>query len=638
MITEIVFEKCVSVIKEIVETQVNERLSKKQSKPIFRLSNLKLENKVKEHWTFIESWGSNISFADAKKTKKTRRVYIELDVYIIPRRTHFSKDEETEAIEIGNVFHFCENHIVILGQPGAGKTTSAKYIALNALRSQVKSAENIPYTPIVVRFQDLALEHSDSKNILLQHIWKILGLREQLLSSIDSNILQNIYGEIELPIVADFLEKTHCLLILDGLDEVSREINRTQLVSEIENLGRLLKAARILLTSRTGEYFRHIANTDEFEIRPLTQNQILRFAYKWFDDAMMAGEFLEQIKPTPYYDATVRPLTIAHLCAIFERIKRIPEKPKSVYRKAVNLLIEEWDEQRGILRTSRFGLLEPDRKFEFLSHLAFALAVNVQRNSYSHDELESAYLEVADTFALPKHESRKVVNEIESHTGLMIQSGYDEFQFAHKSIQEFLTAEFLIRSPFIDINTNLFSVMPNEIAIAVALSARPTEFLTNLIFGMLAPSSIATEAIFVFVYRLTLEMPDLSASNDLCIALAVLYSHSVRDVRACVPFNKVQIYWTYQNTFKELFKMIHGNLNFSFLETYYEVVSFIDQYSFTKAIRNDYGHYHWEKPKKVGMHNQFKRKSIVMPYRLPSELFLPDYFLSKRLLETRTKA
>ncbi len=45
--------------------------------------------------------------------------------------------------------------------------------------------------------------------------------------------------------------------------------------------------------------------------------------------------FTEQIKKSPFADTAIRPLTIAHLCAIFERAGRIPDKPKTFYRKIV---------------------------------------------------------------------------------------------------------------------------------------------------------------------------------------------------------------------------------------------------------------------------------------------------------------
>ena len=43
--------------------------------------------------------------------------------------------------------------------------------------------------------------------------------------------------------------------------------------------------------------------------------------------------------------------------------------------KIVNLLLEEWDEQRGIKRLSNYSSFEIDRKLEFLCRISYELTV-----------------------------------------------------------------------------------------------------------------------------------------------------------------------------------------------------------------------------------------------------------------------
>ena len=84
------------------------------------------------------------------------------------------------------------------------------------------------------------------------------------------------------------------------------------------------------------------------------------------------------------------------------------------------------------------------------------------------------YREIYVNYGLRISEAQAVVNELETHTGLIVQSGTELFEFSHKSLQEYLTAVFIVGLPAIPTNMIELQVMPNELAIATAL------FLPNL--------------------------------------------------------------------------------------------------------------------------------------------------------------
>jgi hypothetical protein len=64
-------------------------------------------------------------------------------------------------------------------------------------------------------------------------------------------------------------------------------------------------------------------------------------------------------------------------------------------------------------------------------------------------------------------------NEVETHTGLILKSGHDRFEFSHKSLQEYLAAEFTVKMPSKPSNMIDLQIMPNELAIATAILAYP---------------------------------------------------------------------------------------------------------------------------------------------------------------------
>lgn len=213
------------------------------------------------------------------------------------------------------------------------------------------------------------------------------------------------------------------------------------------------------------------------------------------------------------------------LCAIYERAGRIPKKPKTVYRKIVNLLLEEWDEQRSVVRNSKYSSFEVDRKMEFLANLAFHLTTKQRSTEFTRNDLLSAYKQIYQNFNLPKNEAVKVVEELESHTGLFVQAGHELYEFAHKSVQEFLTAEYLVRLPFTPDSNRIISSLSNELAIATAISSNSSEYLAHIVFDRLVRiEAISSEFVRPFVTRLLIEKPDFPKSSLVGAALLTLHT------------------------------------------------------------------------------------------------------------------
>ena len=89
------------------------------------------------------------------------------------------------------------------------------------------------------------------------------------------------------------------------------------------------------------------------------------------------------------------PLTLAHLCAVFERSGSIPRKPRTLYRKAVRLALEDWDEQRSVKRWSGYADFEVDRKEDFLKAIAYELSTKKRgMASFGRADLKEAYLQI----------------------------------------------------------------------------------------------------------------------------------------------------------------------------------------------------------------------------------------------------
>lgn len=523
------------------------------------IDNKELESYISHHLSSVKNWSEEISFIDLKKAKSTDAVYVPLNLYVYPTRVKIEPNETIEAIPLNKALTYREtleekvqkkhklkaisssktnnseqnstNHFVILGQPGAGKTTTMKYLCRELLIGNENLLKHNNF-PMLIRLREVnKRQKSDQPDqelyneILWSKFHDILGLKILYPSEFDNKSSIKQRSAYRKKLLVEALEALAPLIILDGFDEISFASSKKSVLNELKELGTLLEKSCIILTSRSSDFKYNLDKFHNFELKPLDDQQIRTFAKNWLVSEVKADDFLKQLYDSPFKDTSIRPLTIAHLCAIYERNEKIPDKPKTVYRKVVTLLINEWDEQRSINRDSSYSKFEADRKFEFLSNLAYDMTIHVKKTIFDTNDLKNSYERFFENFGLPKGEAQKVANEIESHTGLFIEAGYDMYEFSHKSLQEYLTAEYIVKLPTLPEKKDIIYALPNELAIAISISSSPSAYFCELIFNRLATyKQYPSTFIQTFVNRLLVEKPDFNKSFDVGWALLLLNS------------------------------------------------------------------------------------------------------------------
>ena len=474
--------------------------------------------KVNEHIKDIERWAQVIKFGDLEKKKTLGSVYIQLDTYLVPAKRHIDKSERERTIALEKAVLADNEHCIILGQPGAGKSTSLKKVCDIVVKEQNESHHTFP---ILLRLRDLGEFQSASP--IMDHICKILPFEFEFNDKRDTTFETGSKDAIE-EAVFSFLNHTKPLIILDGFDELKDTRAKQIVVKELSKFANNLKESKFVLSCRTGEFNYELNHSNTFEIAPLNETQIELFVNKWINDKEKALDFLDKVKNSPFADTSIKPLSLAHLCAIYDRIGKIPDQPKTIYRKVVNLLIEEWDEQRSIIRQSAFDGFQSDQKFEFLTHLAFYLTTTFQSSTFTVDQFRLAYQDICEYHNLPKEKSSEVVKELESHTGLFIESGYKKFEFVHKSIQEYLTAEYLVKLPTLNTIRKYFESLGAELAIAVSISSNSTLYYTELVLNYFIRMPLSNSFFSSFASRIESENPSFNQNELASVSTLALIS------------------------------------------------------------------------------------------------------------------
>lgn len=504
----------------------------------------KFPSKYENHFNEIIKWSSSIPFIGLSTPKNTKVSTIELiissDIY---KHSTNSKSKVTEEQILNS-----KDNILLIGAPGAGKTTTVKRLILEYIKNYDKYFSEFS-TLLLVRLRDIPSETNlykyildmlnikyEDKLIKYQHtVKKKDKIRGVYLETEVKEKLETYVDEIQIiDFLSTFLNKTKSLLILDGIDELNKEIQNNT-IKDIEKLGLKLNSSKIIATVRKSELNKIIENFNSLEISSLNEKQIAQISNKWLRNNK---GFIVALNQKPYKDLANRPIFLTFLLILFEKYNQLPTQAHEIYEDIVHLIIKEWDEHRDIIRRSKYSDFSTRKKVKFLSEVSYLLTYKIKQKIFSSKHLEEIYKEIYVKYNLPSKEMKAVILEIESHTGLISESYYKHFEFSHLSIQEYLCASHLVQLPYSNKTIQYFFEYPEPLAIATCLSGDSGLWVTNLVLNhSLNISNFQgkkrefASSMFALLNRLLLESPNFNISEELGVTFLYLMSELNADAR-----------------------------------------------------------------------------------------------------------
>lgn len=436
----------------------------------------RLQDGINSHVFELERWSAHISAFGLVQSASTStdRSTVPITISSLPRR--FRAPETTAETKPEAYLLDTYESFLILGDPGSGKTTTIKRLVRRVLQEEpISSSDQIAF-PIVG-----VLREMPRLRTVAEIIMHCLDLDAQgLCDVVGKHLPESDEGTARKRALARaaavLLDQLQGCLFLDGLDEVIE--NRT-LREDLVTFTRLLQRSKVIVSCRSGDYRQDLEALRPVELCPLSRQQVVQIAEFYL--GARSSAFLSTMSPAAR-ELTDRPLFVLQMLLLFERSGSIPERPAMLCRALLRASLQDWDEQRRIVRRSRYGDFDIDRKLEFLGSLAYELLVARGIKHFTTNALESAYGTIHARFGLPANEAREVVAEIETHTGIVVQSG-SGFEFSHLSLQEYLAADYLARLPGKGAGSALVQVIPAVVAVAVSISADPSAFFAETVLN-----------------------------------------------------------------------------------------------------------------------------------------------------------
>jgi hypothetical protein len=253
------------------------------------------------------------------------------------------------------------------------------------------------------------------------------------------------------------------LVVFDGLDEVFDPHQREQVTAEIEGFAARYPKTRVVVTSRVVGYRRGMLDAAGFThwmLQDLDPDQIRAFTTDWYTrscltDPVQAARLTDRLMDAVDASAAVAELAgnpmLLTILAIIGRRRELPRDRRSVYEHAVAVLVEHWDVNKHLRDVDGTGtaFLDATDKLELLHQVARSMQAAPAGLAGNHipgpDLVEQfrSYLERELQFAPDRSvpAARAMLAQFRERNFILARFGSEVYGFVHRAFLEYLAAD-----------------------------------------------------------------------------------------------------------------------------------------------------------------------------------------------------
>jgi len=368
------------------------------------------------------------TIADFKELEEEKAKEEDEDFVTVFERMHQKASQQREPLKM-----------VILGQPGSGKTTLMKWIALQCICQGEPVLTS--FTPVFIPLKNLGQEPDNT--------FKTKNIKELTIALLDKENLSPTFLEEQF-------EANQILFLLDGLDEVADEKVRGDVIQWIQNQN--IRKNTLLVTSRfsglhEAKGLKFHDAIPVFAVQDFDIADIERFLENWYKNIEVAivGEEDEKDKAqavekgkSQYEDLmniiknksyeklrqlAVNPLLLTIIAIVHRTRAVLPKERHKLYEECLKVMIELWNVANRKLEIS----FSVENSINNLSKIAVLMMIENRR------EVELSEIETLLPQEIEGQSLNFFLKEMVLKAGLLYESE-GKYGFLHLTFQEYLAA------------------------------------------------------------------------------------------------------------------------------------------------------------------------------------------------------